>query len=307
MASDYLFTGSVWKLVRRMDAWTPGRVYKRLRKLILIPVYAPQQARILRVLRHAAYAELLRTQPRLPFKYMEGEYLALGLGRKERSACLLHHYERLLACLPHEALSALPSREIVLLEMQEAGAVYRVTMGLPGLFQDEGELCLRLYAEGTEIYLLSFTIAPGRVVQSQAADALLVTRLQGASGEWKRIQSATRALHNVAPGALLMAALQGVAGAWEIGLMAGVCARRHRSYDESCAATMHQAYDAFFTEIGIVQNEQGFFVSELPLAQKPMWKVKQGHKLRTREKRAFKQEIADRVKQALTRRNEVRC
>jgi hypothetical protein len=52
-------------------------------------------------------------------------------------------------------------------------------------------------------------------------------------------------------------------------------------------------------ELGAVQNGKGLFVSPIPLPLKPLAQVKAGHKLRTRKKRAFKQEIAAQVSRTL--------
>ena len=57
------------------------------------------------------------------------------------------------------------------------------------------------------------------------------------------------------------------------------------------AAAFKEAYDDFFTELGIPKSAAGFFRVPLPLQEKPLTFIKHGHKIRTREKRAFKQQI----------------
>jgi hypothetical protein len=300
MINDGLPIGSLWKLVGERAAWLPSRLFVRLRKLLLIAARAPEQVQILAILGHPAYAGLRRAFPRLPFKYLEDRYLAEGLTLEDRAACLLHHYRRLLHKLPHGVLRGLAEQEAELLEMRDAeGARYAVKMGLPRLFQDEGEMLLKLQVDGTEIFVLSFTMTPGRVVGSRNEDVLLITRLQGVPGRFEEIQRTTRALNDVAPGAFLMAALQGLAEAWGIREMAAICARRHRSYEARYAGELTAAYDEFFLALGAQRNGKEFFVSRLPLSLKPLTLVKRGHKLRTRQKRAFKQEIAERVARRL--------
>jgi hypothetical protein len=103
---------------------------------------------------------------------------------------------------------------------------------------------------------------------------------------------ATKALHDVGPAALLLAALQGLAHAFGISELAGVCATRQSSYTKELSSLYRSAYDDFFAELEAARNPDGFFVSPIPLPEKPVACVKQGHRLRTREKRAFKRRIA---------------
>lgn len=299
MISNDLSFRTVWRLVGERDAWSPSRLAVRFKKLLLAASHAADQLHILAILSHPAYRGLRRVYPRLPFKYLEDNYLVHGLPLEERAACLLHHYRRLLRTVPHGFLRRLPECDTVLYEMRDEDACYAVTISLPGLFQDEGELSLKLQVDGAEIFVLSFTVVPGRVVRSAGAEVLLITRLQGVPGGFGQIHRVTRAMHNVGPAALLVAALQGIAEAWGIREMAGICARNHRSYEDTCAARLTGVYDDFFRELGAIRNEAEFFVSPLPLPQKPLSQVKAGHKLRTREKRAFKQEIAEQVVGAL--------
>jgi hypothetical protein len=271
----------------------------RCKKLFLIASHAADQVQILAILGHPAYGGLRRVYPRLPFKYLADKYLAHSFTLEERAACLLHHYRRLLRKLPHQVLRSLPECAAVLFEMRHEDACYAVTMSLPGLFQDEGELSLNLQVDGENVFVLSFTVVPGRVVQTEAEDVLLITRLQGVPGAFDPIQKMTKAMHDVGPGAFLFAALQGIAEEWEIGEMAGISARNHRSYEEGHTVLLTDAYDDFFRELGAVRNGKEFLVSPLPLPQKPLSQVKAGHKLRTRKKRAFKQEIAAQVSRTL--------
>jgi uncharacterized protein VirK/YbjX len=292
MITARLSVNSLWKLAGERAAWSPSRLLVRVQKLCLAAGHPIRHGRIYAVLGHPSYAALRSAYPRTPFKYLERDYLFRGLTLAERADCLLLHHRKLLEKLPDRFLRRLPGRDADLLKFEDELSRYSVTMGLPGLFQDEGELSLNLEVDGERVFVLSFTVIPGRVVQSDATDVLLVTRLQGEPGRSEQIRQATKAMHSVGPPALLLAALQGIAEAWEIREMAGVPARRLRSYEEQYAAHLTATYDDFFLELGVVQNEAGFFVSPIPLPQKPMREIKAGHKLRTKAKRAFKLQIA---------------
>jgi uncharacterized protein VirK/YbjX len=243
------------------------------------------------LLRFPPYTEFLFSNPGFACKYLTHIYLVRGFTVAERAACFLHHYRRLHSALPDSLLRQILREDVEIHEITESANRFVLTMGKsrPGFL--EGELSLHLRVDGKIVYVLSFTIVPGWVVKSQAGEILLISRLQGVKGAYPPISYATKTLHDVAPGALLFAALQGIAGAFGIGEIAAVSGVMQSYYSEDYAAAFKEAYDDFFTELGISKSAAGFFRVPLPLQEKPLTFIKHGHKIRTREKRAFKQQI----------------
>jgi len=236
-------------------------------------------------------AEIARANPVFAVKYLTPDYLAQGFTVKERATCFLHHYEHLHAALPDRILRQTLHEDITIHEFPDADGRFSLTMGLSRPYDEEGELSLHLRVDGEIVFVLSFTIVPGSVVQSPAAENLLITRLQGVKGCYSQISLATRSLHSVAPAALLLAALQGIAEAFGIGEIAAISAARQTSYSHGCATSFKEAYDDFFDELGMSKTAAGFYRASVPLPAKPLASIKQGHKLRTKEKRAFKRRI----------------
>lgn len=267
------------------------------RKLGRISISIPRLLEIFQILNLPALQGLASTYKELPFKYLADEYLARNLTVAERASCFLHHYKYLSAKFPGDLLHQTLYGDVSVLEFDEGGNLYDVTMGLskPSECEYEGELSLYLRVNGAPVFNLSFTIVPGWVVGSEAPDVLFITRLQGMQGCFRPISLATKTLCEVAPPALLVAALEGVAKACGIREMAGVCATRHVSYNQDCANSLKKAYDDFFTAIGATRSAANFFCSPLPVQQKPLAFIKKGHKTRTRKKRAFKQQVAEDV------------
>jgi hypothetical protein len=187
-------------------------------------------------------------------------------------------------------------RDVPTVEMERDSNKYSITFGQSrreDIVQDrEGELSLKLQVDGTVVFVLAFTIVPGWVVASETKDILLITRLQGVKGCYHQINLATKALHEVAPAALLVAALQGVAEACGIQEMAGVCATSQVNYKEELSASFKNSYDDFFAELGATRTPANFFRSPIPLQEKSLALITNGHKARTRKKRAFKLQIA---------------
>jgi uncharacterized protein VirK/YbjX len=176
-----------------------------------------------------------------------------------------------------------------------------VKLGLSRPWDNEGEMSLNFEVDGRLVFVLSFTIVPGWVVQSEFDEVVLISRLQGVKGRYAEIQLATRTLHDVAPPAVLIAALCGLAHAYGIRGMAGINADMKSKFHlyEGEAEHIHQAYDKFLTELGGIRATNGFYLAPIPLPEKPMSLIKKGHKTRTREKRAFKRNVAVRVSRLL--------
>ena len=239
----------------------------------------------------------MKVNPRFALKYSGLDYLARGLTVAQQAECFIHHYRRLPDVLPEDVLVKVMLGDFLLDEIREGDDCFAVTMGLSRPWDDEGEISLNFEVNGKVVFILSFTIVPGWVVQSEAREAVLVSRLQGVKGYYDEIQRATRTLYDVAPPALLFAALCGVAEAFGIKAMAGITGAMKPEFHfyEGEAAHIQQAYDGFFTELGAAKGRADFYLGPMPPLEKPMSSIKQGHKIRTRKKRAFKREITQRI------------
>ena len=77
--------------------------------------------------------------------------------------------------------------------------------------------------------------SPGWVVKSEAAEVLLITRLQGTRGCRPEIRLVRKAFHEFSPRKLLLAALQGIADAFGIGELEAVCATNQKFYRKEYA------------------------------------------------------------------------
>jgi uncharacterized protein VirK/YbjX len=249
------------------------------------------------MMKYPVFAGVLPSSPRFPLKFVSPGYLARGLSVAERKDCFLHHYNRLGEALPNTLLRRILHDRVSIFEVREGESVYRVTAHLSRARHGdtEGELCLGLELNGEAIYILSFSIVPGRIVNSEAREVLLLARIQGTKGKYGSIRQATKAMKDIAPASLLMASLQGFAEAFDVSEIAGVSATRQSIYTEDLAERFREAYDDFFTNLGAVASPEGFYRCPVPLPEKPLTEVKRGHKLRTREKRAIKRIIADAV------------
>jgi hypothetical protein len=279
-------------LLRQKKTWSPVLLAGVLGRAVC---NIGRHRKIVQILQLPEFAELVHADPRFAFKYLTHGYLARQLSVAERASCFVHHYQSLHDRLPRPFLRQILRRDVTLVEMRDGETCFAITFGFSRTHDKEGELSLNLAVDGQTVFILSFTIVPGKVVKSQAEDVLLITRIQGVKGCYRQISRATKALHDVAPDALLVAALQGAGEALGIRVLGCISATDQNSYCNECAESFKAAYDDFFTERGVEKNEANFFLAPIPLIEKPLVLVKPGHKLRTREKRVFKREIANAV------------
>jgi uncharacterized protein VirK/YbjX len=284
--------GSVLLFARDRYYLSPARIF---RFLWGVSTDIPRQLEIFRLMRIPAYADFLLADPRFRFKFLIRNYLVRGLSTAQRTACFLHHYKRLHASMSSDLLHRTLYQSVTVLDAQRGNIHIEISLCFSRPFEKEGELSLNLHVDGAVVFVLSFTIIPGWVVQSEAEEVLLISRLQGTNGYYPEIRAATKIMQNVGPAALLLAALHGIAKAFGISWMAAVSCTCQSSYTEELSLSYRNAYDDFFSEIGVAKNAAGFFLSTIPPEVRPMSSIKQGHKIRTREKRQLKRQIAEDV------------
>jgi uncharacterized protein VirK/YbjX len=289
-----IFWVSIWKLARQRYYWSSDR-FSRI--VWTLARNIPTQLKVLRVLSRPAYKQLMASNSRFPLKWMGLDYLARGLTLAQQAECFMHHYRRLPDVLTEDALVKTLLDEILLDEIREGSNLFAIKMALSRPWDDEGELSLNFEVNGRAVFVLSFTIIPGTIVQSKSDEVMLISRVQGVRGCYDEIQFATKTLHDIAPPALLFAALCGVADAYGVNAMAGINATMKPEFHfyQGEAGNIQEAYDDFFTELGATKGPANFFLSDLPPREKPITLIKRGHKTRTRTKRAFKREIAQRI------------
>jgi hypothetical protein len=196
--------------------------------------------------------------------------------------------------LPDRLLRQVLHWDVPLHEIHDDHKCFTLSMGRSRPCYKEGELSLHLKIDGEIFFTLAFTIVPGWVVEANAAEALLISRLQGTYGCYPdQMKLATKAMHGIRPRTALLCALEGIAQAWDIREIAGVSAVRQSSYCAVCARSLLKAYDDFFDELGFVRNVAGFFLTPVPIKEIPLEQISAGNRARAKKNRAFKQQLRE--------------
>jgi uncharacterized protein VirK/YbjX len=276
--------------------WWPPRL---VRILWSLATNIGTQRAIFRLLSQPAFKRVVAEDPRFLFKYLTRNYLVRGLSVADRATCFMHHYSTLIERFPEENRRQILHDNVSLIKIAEGETNVSILMGLSKTEVREGELRLSLHVNGSIVYVLQFTIVPGKVLGCSAKSVLLVSRLQGVKGCYQKVKLATKTCNDVSPPALLFTALQGIAEGNQIDKIAGVSARDQFSYHEDFSKIFAEAYDGFFEEHGGIRTESNLYFIELPLQEKPLEQVPEGHKLRTKKKRAFKAKIREIVRSEL--------
>jgi uncharacterized protein VirK/YbjX len=228
-------------------------------------------------------------------KSIHRKYLAKSIEGRDKYICFSQNYIYLSEKISSKAFDLMLFYDIRLFEWSLGQSVYTVDLQFNREFDNEGEMLLqfRLGGISSPLYSVAFSIVPGHVLGSiKDGYVLLISRMQGAVGGFEEIRLATKDMGEISPHAVLVAALQGIGEAIDVRTGAGVCAVNQLSYNQSEAELFDRVYDRFFRSIGATGPNNGFYLFDIPLPEKP---IGPGHRGRKQLKREFKKEISKTV------------
>jgi hypothetical protein len=276
-------------LLRRKNDWSPLVIALESWRLL---ANFGTHLKILRVLKLRPFDEIAQSNPGLAFKYVVPNYLSRSFTVSERASCFLYHYRRMHGALPECMLGQILRGDVTLHEVAKDGDRFAYTIGPPEPnARLEGELDLALRVDDKKIFNLSFIIVPGWVVKSEAAEILLITRLQGAAGCSSEINRVCKLVYDYSPRSVLLSALQGIAEAFGITEIEAVSAKMQRCYSKERSAIFMNGYDDFFTTVGMVKTAFGFYSTSIPIESKPLASIKGNNRSRAKKRRVMTQKI----------------
>ncbi|HJP67962.1 MAG TPA: DUF535 family protein [Sphingomicrobium sp.] len=233
-----------------------------------------------------------------PLKYI-GNYLALSLNTAQRRTALIGHHELLAKVLTFAGAEDLRlGVEVWKRDVAAHEPPLRIVLEPARFAPMEGELQLRFIFR-SDLYVLTFLIAPGRTFGREAPTVLFIGGLQGLIGARQEIRDASRLNREIAPKVMLLIAVQviaEVAGASEI---LAVSENDQVSMAYAPSLLMFD-YHAFWSEVGAVGVGSCYAVP-LKTPQKPLAAIPLTHRRRTRRKREEKDRIRFDIMQSLSR------
>lgn len=242
---------------------------------------------------------MVRRNPLILLKFSWPVY-SNRLSSLERANLLSTHYEYLRRHVSQDALDRLWEVGITLWESVVAGTYQGVSLFIAPPTYGEGEMTMLFRVGPDAVYTLSFVIVQGNALGLKGGHAVFVTRLQGTKGFASSIRFATRSVGDVSPPLILMAAVEGVALALGIEHVVGISAGEQVcTYGGPPTPDFVSAYDDFWTSTEGKRLPSGRFHFPVPLPEKSMTLIKRNHRLRVRNRRAFRRSVSGRVRTIL--------
>ena len=248
-----------------------------------------------RLMRQPHLRDLLTYHPPVVYRPYR-RYLATSFTKKDRRTILKHHYGYLLTRIRKTFFFEISRNRPLLWQKAIGQDVFAIKLSFTGELHHEGDLLLEFQENSVRLYHLSFTIAPGHLAGSKAAQVILIGHVLGVAGHFDAIRRATKTCLDIAPPYLLLAAVQGISDALNIGVIAGV-KNTERITTNSYDSEVYFDYDAFWSTHQGSEAEK-FFLISVPISAKPLALISISHRRRTRLKRQFKSEVAETSKAA---------
>lgn len=175
------------------------------------------------------------------------------------------------------------------------GNRYAIRMTFLSFHHEEGDLSLIFFMNDRELYGISFSIVPGKMIGSAVGQTLLIGNIQGRLGEAEAIRVGTQACRDVAPPYLLLAAVSSIADVLAIKTIAGVGNEEQIVKARKDYSSCYFDYDTFWKTLSLKKNTANFYESSVPLPEKSIKLIKSKNRGRTRIKRQFRQQVFEHV------------
>jgi uncharacterized protein VirK/YbjX len=254
-----------------------------------LPAVIAGHREFVRLMRQPRLRDLLTYDPHMIYRPYR-RYLATSFTKRDRRSILQHHYGYLLTRISETFFLELTRNRLLLWQKTIGQDVFTIKLSFTGPLHHEGDFLLEFEENSLRLYHLSFTIAPGYLAGSEAAQVILVGHVLGIVGNFDAMRRATKRCLDIAPPYLLMAAVQGMSAALNVGAIAGV--KNTEQITSSGFGSEYFDYDAFWrSHLG---TEGGrFFLISVPISTKPLALISASHRRRTLLKRRFKSEVAE--------------
>ena len=286
--------------VRKTRDWGPLAILRRCAVVSRLVFYHPVSFfKVIDALAASKFASLVRKDPIIFLKFSWPVY-SNGLSTADRAVLFSTHYEFLHRRIAQPFLNKLIGGRAILWEKPVGSSNLSVCLDIAPPTYGEGELSLHFQVNSVDVYVLSFVIAPARVLGLDADHAIFITRLQGIKGYADSIKLATKSVGDVSPTLVLMAAVQGIALALGIRHVLGISAKEQVCTEgKPPTQDFISAYDEFWSSIEGKRLASGYFHFPVPLPEKSLVLIKQNHRLRVRARRLFRSDVSERVRREL--------
>lgn len=237
------------------------------------------------------------------FQQVSGrDYLARGLGVRERMRCVLAHYRYEAATFGAAYRQAVNGDGLALWQHEDEDSSFALRLATAQRHDPEGELTIALLADGKVLHRLSWTWVEGSLFDVKLPMVPFVTRN---AGLWRDAGEAfdafERVFPNNSPSFFCFAALQGVAQALGVDRVVAVRGSSHVAYDAAEDKAFENAYDGFWRILGGSIKDALTYLVTLPFYLKPLQDMPSKHRKRAAQRREHWRVIGDAARSTLLR------
>jgi hypothetical protein len=254
---------------------------------------------LLELFANPSLEQLSRNHPRLVAK-LQWPFISCRFTNEEKVAALRSHYEFFTSSLPspiREAISRGESWPLVTVPLDDSeciGLVLRLAN-----FEKEGELAVSLLSLTTQetLFTATFTLVKSTPLERE----IFIGGLQGHefSDDKSRIITITRAMKGLRPKALLLFAIQQIAMAWNCTSLRAVGNSLHIYSSSRKRKDLAADYDAFWSDSGGVQAEDGFFTLPVIPPVRDIAEIKPNKRSTYRQRYALLDKLGEQIRSSM--------
>lgn len=249
----------------------------------------PDHLRLQRALAHPAIAVRAKTDPEMGYRYLRTTYLGHQFPVRQRLKISVNHFRHLSTFFTEEFITQTNDDGRPLWQARFDDLACDIVLRFPEYYNFDGDLCLAFRVDGKDVYVITFSIAPARIVGARGWQTLLISGIQGINGKIDLIRKATAYCNEVSPPHLLIAAAEALALSLGIRMLVGIGSNPALERDGDAARGRFSFnYDNFWQPIAGDKNASNLYYIPLPFADKPIEAVQSKHRsraLRRRESR----------------------
>jgi uncharacterized protein VirK/YbjX len=235
-----------------------------------------------------------KANPIVGFKYT-GKYLALFLTRASRLSIFEHHHRTLVETVNKNFFKNIIEGQIELWKECRGESTYTIGLTFPD-YGMEGDLSLIFSSNLQKLFTISFTIAPGSLLDIPAEHVIFISRVQGVRDVFDLMQCSTKNLNDISPRILLLEAVQAIAITMGISDIVGICAKEQiSSWSNLSVGTSYSDYDHLWQKYGgeIINNQA--YRLPVPFVHKPLSMIKRHHRCRAQHRRELRKAIREQI------------
>lgn len=227
-------------------------------------------------------------------------FISTGFNVEQKLEIIIHQYTVLKNIFRTEAVIKLFNGGIVCWSDRINNSQFYVKLYPATTHLREGCLGLNFCVNDVDIFNLSFTIVPGRLMDIDDPSVIIISRNQYTLNQFENISSVTKTLGDSTPLSIVLYVLEGISRGVGIHSIIGLSSSLHIKFkDAEDSKLFSKNYDALWNRMESVKMRNGNYFMTCPFRRKSVNEIKQKHRSRAFNKRKRLDEISEISYQAI--------